>query len=138
MRGMSNNCATITLPCDMANRNAASSGGAVGRRAWIWTEERRKAVQADVSTSLTAEQIGEKHGLSERCIENAFERGILHREPIRQRAPWKRPMVAILELIDRNCGCCGKPFKAETKFLRRCETCRVKSDAFVEIALGAA
>jgi len=88
-----------------------------GRKPWVWTEERRRAVQADVQPGRTAAEIADKHGLSQRSVEAAFARGQVLR-------------LHDASLIERECLSCGKAFFTDTPFVRRCCSCKEKGDVY--------
>ena len=95
----------------------------MARRAWVWTEDQVQAVQASVSLHPTVKHIAIAHGLHPKTVSNAIDRGVITRQVYKLRGVEPVPVV---ELIPRNCLCCGKAFNASTKFIRSCDTCREK------------
>lgn len=94
-----------------------------GRRAWVWTETRRRSVQADVRPGRTAAELARMHGLSERAVEHAFDRGYLTK--------------ANENPIERKCLCCGRVFLTDTPYIRSCDACRDRGSPLADAYLSA-
>ena len=105
--------------------------GPMARRAWVWTQDRVRAVQASVAVLPTVAAIAQAHGLPVKTVSNACDRGIIVR-PVYS----KRDDAEVTELIPRDCLCCGKRFNAETRFIRSCDDCRTKGSPLGDWGMG--
>ncbi len=104
----------------------------MARAAWVWTPERKQAVEAS-AVGRTYAQIAVLHPpLSAKAVERAIVSGIVSRPPVYNR----RDAANDTPPVPRDCLCCGKAFKAATRFIRRCDPCLAKSSAAADWSLS--
>ena len=105
----------------------------VGAPKTVWTAEFTSDVQESLDARLDDYFVAWAHGLTMNALRCAIYDGLVSRPKLRVRT---HDAENVVELVPRTCLCCGKAFKAETRFIRSCDTCRDKGSVLGDWAEG--